>query len=1088
MSRLTQLKAAAGSGKTFALTERFLALLGGADQESTSMACTAARPGGYCWPEILAATFTNKAASEMKERVVEAIKRTALNIPEGQKADWSAAKAENTLDNILRRYNQLGIRTIDSTLALLLRVFALEAGLRPDFEIAFDPEPPMQEALEHIVSTCAAGDAEHVALFRDALLTVLRFEKDSQGNAITGFRLEDRLRKRLYGLTKHLMADPDGARNVLTDQQRLADLLVPSFDAFTGALGALVQCIEGHGMVMDKRFTKFLDKCAPVALFDPTPSSKYAERETLEQSAVKNSKPLVSAAAETCWNDFRVCLGEYARAQAVLSRAYAMAPAVELARRMLEFMLRRERETGQVLGSTLPGRVRRMLDGEYGVPDAFCRLGSRLHHLLIDEFQDTSQDQWAAITPLAEECLAKGGSLFYVGDVKQAIYGWRGGDATLFDSVAAQPGLTDMVAEPEKNGLRHNWRSREAVVAFNNDLFTRLAGPDESEQLAMDLFGEAPEACRSGFALAVQTAFADAAQQLPQGKDTEGGYVRIEQLAGGSAKDIIAQGIGAVESLIADDLALRRAHSDICVLVRKKDHASLLCDRLVARGIPVITESSLRLKLHPVPRQLAALLAVADFPGNDLALAQLISGEMFLAESGLSLEETTHWLAERSPGPLHLSFREAFPEAWNRCLAPFVSQAGLMTPYDLASDAARFFQVRCRHPEAELFLLRFLELIHRAGESGQGSLSGFLEFWEDKGDDEKVSLPESVDAVRILTVHKSKGLQYPVVVVPFLAWPLVSDREVVTADIGGHTVLTSLNKSMGAPYYQQRQKEAQEQLNLLYVAFTRAEEELFAFTPRSVRGKAPAHAAMRLLHPLDEDMPVLERGDIPDYPYFSGQTSQAASGTGETIPLADCSADQAVNTARLMSWLPRLRVHRHMEESSFDARMRGEAAHRAMELLTPPETTEARVMDERTRTLAATRARTLALYDFPVLMALPAPERQTLEQELDEILLWALGHADLRRWLAHGRSEASFLDADGDAKRPDFIHFGDGETVILEFKTGAKQPEHAQQTRAYMDMVRAALPTSTVKGVVVYLDLRELEEVGSLVPDSEGRQ
>lgn len=1053
MSRLEQLKASAGSGKTFALTERFLALMGESSDE-TPMACAPVHGSTYSWPEILAATFTNKAASEMKQRVVEAIKRAALEIEgSGQQANWPPKKAEATLDRLLRRYHQLNIRTIDSLLNLLLKIFALDAGLTPDFEIIFDPAQPFGVAMDRLISACETGDQETVTRFDRALTTLLNHERDSKGNPVAGFWLVQRLRERLQELVQHRMVHKS---DVVTDPEQLAAMLVPSFEAFKQATTSLNQCLEGLDPLAN--FTKFLAKCAPLELFDGPPDSAYATKESLEECVKKASKGLVTPAAEVCWRDFRACYEGYKHDHAVLNRAYALAPVVELAGVILDYMAEDERKSGQVLGSTLPGRVRELLNGEYGVPDAFCRLGGRLHHLLIDEFQDTSRDQWAAITPLAEECLSKGGSLFYVGDVKQAIYGWRGGDATLFEEIGSQDGLAGIAQEIIAKNLEFNWRSREALVTFNNDLFSRLAKPNQALALAGDVLGGAPQPLLDSFGYDVSRVFADAAQDIHTTKDATGGYLRLELLTGGSVSETAEQTLDRFEALVVDELAARRPFSDICVLVRKAEHASWLCDRLVNRGVPVITESSLQLKRHPVPRQLAALLAVADYPGNDLALAQVLLGDLFLAASNLDEKQLYQWMAEREPGPLHLSFKEAYPEAWEQWLAPFTRKAGLMTPYDLASDAARFFRVLERHPEAELFLKRFLEMIHRAGESGMASLSAFMEFWETKGDEEKVSLPESVNAVRIMTMHKAKGLQFPVVVVPFLNWPLPDKGDFITVDLNGASVLTTLSKNMGTPFWEKRAREALEQLNLLYVAFTRAEEELYGYLPNEAKKSGPALKALKELVSLDHKHPIFEAGTVPE-------PTHSSSLKPEPTQQAELTTD--FGKPEFMAWLPRLRVYRHMEEAGYDARMRGEAAHRAMEHL--------RITGQDKED--ALRARTLAVNDFPVLVALDASDQAALAADMDAMLAWALGHPELRDWLGCGKSEISFLDADGQPKRPDFIAQNATENVILEFKTGQPSPDHARQVRAYLPLVRAAFPDKPARGVVVYLDLQTLEKV-----------
>ncbi|MDY7001370.1 MAG: UvrD-helicase domain-containing protein, partial [Thermodesulfobacteriota bacterium] len=134
---LEQVKASAGSGKTFELTKRFLTLLSKSLEQTPSNACGLGSAQGYTWPEIMAVTFTNKAAAEMKERVVSALKSRALGLEGGPAKDWTPENANARLENILLRFDQLNIRTIDSLLHLLMRVFALEIGPAPDFEAVF---------------------------------------------------------------------------------------------------------------------------------------------------------------------------------------------------------------------------------------------------------------------------------------------------------------------------------------------------------------------------------------------------------------------------------------------------------------------------------------------------------------------------------------------------------------------------------------------------------------------------------------------------------------------------------------------------------------------------------------------------------------------------------------------------------------------------------------------------------------------------------------------------------------------------------------------------------------------------------------
>ncbi len=192
MSELRQVKASAGSGKTYQLTRRFLALLDSADDTARPFVCTSKPYRSYAWPEIMAVTFTNKAASEMKERVVKGLKLGALDINDGgQKAECSPETASKAIGSILRRYHRLNIRTIDSLLALLLRLFALEFGIRPDFQMAFNERELFDAVYDHFIAMCELDGPER-DLLADTITTMLRTEGK------TGFWMQDTVRNRLF--------------------------------------------------------------------------------------------------------------------------------------------------------------------------------------------------------------------------------------------------------------------------------------------------------------------------------------------------------------------------------------------------------------------------------------------------------------------------------------------------------------------------------------------------------------------------------------------------------------------------------------------------------------------------------------------------------------------------------------------------------------------------------------------------------------------------------------------------------------------------------------------------------------------------
>ena len=1073
-----QVKASAGSGKTFALTRRFLELLGNAEGDIGRFACAGAaeHPRGYSWPEILAVTFTNKAAAEMKERVLQALKRRALNLPEPADGHLSPARAEALLQDILRHTQHLGIRTIDSLLNLLVRLFSLDLGMRPDFETVFDERPAMQTLLERFLARCETGGEEEL-LYEQAVRTLIEHENKD------GFWLQDTLRERLLDMACLLKGLPGP---FTTDQKRLADLLTLSYSGMQQAARALADVLEAEALTVNAHFGKLLQRCDAAALFDGLPDSAYLDKDDLDECLLAKSRGRRSNQAQALFAAFRAACAEYVHDQAVLSPAYALAPCAAIGQLLLGELASLQREQGFLFGSELAGKVCALLDEGRGVPDAFCRLGDRLHHLLVDEFQDTSRDQWSATLPLASECLAKGGSLFCVGDVKQAIYGWRGGDARLFDEVAADAELGAMAGGVKRDSLPCNWRSAPEIVAFNNRVFSALEDPDTARDIASAHLSGAPPDISGAFVRDLRAAFEGSAQDVPPTEPgdipREPGLVQVRLLPPGKAEDIEAMSLDALVATIREQIMPRRPMGDIAVLVRSARHADLVCERLVREGLPIITENSLLLSRHPVVRQLTALLGVLDCPADDAAFFEFVCGrELFLPESGLTLQEIHEWVGSDTRPGLLSRFRRDFPQLHERLLAPFLKRSSLMRPYDLAQAALATFQVPARHPGAELYVRRFLEVIHLAESKGLGSLARFLEFWATAGAEEKVPLPEAADAIRILTIHKAKGLQFPVTIVPLHNWSAGRLAEYRPVELHGHRVLTRLTKALGRPFHQRNAALLLEQINLLYVAWTRAEEELYVFLPsigrpgtggRGNAGPVPAILARLLGIPAEEA--GLTLGTPPACACAPEAAAAAARCPKPAAQDLEVALPPLAETPEFQAWLPRLRVFRHaVEDAAFDGRARGKLAHKAVELLRPADP---HANDDAN----ARRAAGLALEAFPELRALSAEAREGLTQEVADMLRWLLSRPEARPHLGQGAGELTILTAEGAFQRPDLLHFTPDGPVVLEFKTGQAEPEHARQLRAYLSLAQG-LPQAKGKaprGLLVYLDRRVVEPVG----------
>jgi len=1059
---LEQFKASAGSGKTFTLTARFLEFMRRRLEAAPAPACGAIMEDGQAWPEIMAVTFTNKAAAQMKEKVVAALKARALGLAEPPQASaWDKREASDKLALVLRHYHRLNIRTIDSLLHLIVRVFALPLGITPDFEVVFDPREMLTPLLDETVAKADRGGSLERELIEDAIASLLYLENAK------GFMPANGMEKRLLPVVRHLLAHPWEPDNDAAD---LSERIHASANALKNAARELAGIIASEGLNANANCTKFLTKIEDFNGGTEPPGSVYAAKPDFDDCLNAKSKGLSSDEARKCYQAFKRAHADCLLAWENLSGARNLAAFVRLGRYMVERLFEHQREHGVMLNHTWPRLAAKAMSGEAGVPEAFCRLGTQLSAMLVDEFQDTSREQWEALKPLALECLSTGGRMFLVGDVKQAIYGWRGGDARLFDEAASDPELTAL-AGLKADSLDCNWRSLKQVVSFNNGVFTRLGEPGTARRLAREMIGE-DSAGFSPLARSVADAFADAFQHNPPGKDNSGGHVKLLRVRAENKEDLQERIHEALEEVLLDDLLKRRKPGDVAVLVRTNAEAGLVSQWLVDWRVPVVTENSLRLGEHPLIRELLLALAFLDYPLDDASFFDFISGGLIMHPvGGPSREALFSWMAaDPANQPLYRRFANDFPEVWNRLLAPFVRRSGLMGPYDTVRELIRAFDLLNRFPRDEAFIRRFLEVVYAAEQTGRLSLSSFLEYWSEAGPEEKVPLPENMDAVRVLTMHKAKGLEFPAVVAPFHHWPLMTDDALCMHEFEGKRLLAPLKQGLGKTYDLELAPMLQEQLHLLYVAWTRPKEELYALitgTPRY-----DSYPICKAIEILLEELPFAE--DEQGRLLYEAGAPPEAEPPEEPEPEAppERALPEPEPIGEPMAWLPRLKIHRNLSyeltreellspSPAFTERTRGDLFHEALDMAAgegaprDPQTLAGRVFS-----------------------ACPSPCPMEVRTQLEQALAWVFGHEELARYLDAGRPEISIMDENGNMHRPDLLAAGAFGTCVVEYKTGAAQPGHEAQVRRYMHLVRGMGNVSEpLAGIIVYLDQRRTVRV-----------
>ncbi len=1070
---LEQISASAGSGKTYALTRRFLELLAGSRPGLAALSCglgPGRRPGAYAFTEILAATFTNRAAAEMRSRIIGELKKAALGLASGAETPlFDQGRARAWVEAVLRRQDGLNVRTIDSLLNMLVRLSALDLGLPPDFQPVFrsaDYFDPLYEAL--------LEDAKKDPLLHQALEDSCR--AIFLHNPTQSFTSNARLRGGLAELLRLAMAgdtplpDPDAEQLAA----RFAVLRQNLLDSAT----ELERRIRAKALESNRNFSRFLQNCLDCPPLGLPDYSAYAEKPALADCLNKASKDWTDEADERAFFDFQQAFQIFFHKGWLYREALRLAPLCGLARILLDRLEDWQKQSGLVPGERIPGLARKILSDDFAVSDAFCRMGASLTHLLMDEFQDTSREQWAAILPLAEECLAKGGGFTFVGDVKQAIYSWRGGDYALFDQALREPTLNALCPHPKSAALPKNWRSAPAVVAFNNRIFQSLATPDMARAVAWAGLGrDTPPRWLDAAMVELQKNFAAAAQALPEGKTASSpGFVRLKKIIGQNGPDLTRKIRLEFRALFEGDLLGRRRIGDVAVLTRTNGEAAHAAEWLMELGLPVITENSLKLAEHPLLTRLAAFLAFLEYPPDDAAFWEFVSSpELFEPASGLDRAALTDWLlAERENSgkergqPLYARFRQSFPQAWQEWIAPFFARAGLLSAYDSLSEIMDRYGLFARRPEDAAFLRRFLELAHSLEGRGLSAVADFLDFWRTRGGEEKLPLPEALDAVRVMTIHQAKGLEFPVVLLPFHHQTAPHGAPLLRAEVDGLPLIARLDKRLPEAYHASRLEKFLEILHLLYVAWTRAAEELHIFIGQSphARSFSPLLKCLDALLAtcnLEQDGAVLEEGQRPP------RAAEPDMAAGERAP--DPAGPPAFEPDwRPMNWLPRLKILRsNLEEAALGPERRGIFLHKCLEKFTIPESGPEPAQAER--------AVALALRAFLLPENLPEAARADLRDSAIRALAWFAGLPQAAFWLRHGLPEQSVMDEQNKLHRVDLlVDEGEAGLLAVEYKSGQEEAAHERQVRRYLELLVRACGRPA-RGLLVYLDLQKIREV-----------
>lgn len=883
------LKASAGSGKTFSLAREYIKLLLTSDKIDA-------------YRHILAVTFTNKATDEMKRRILKELHTLATDTDHSPYLSYFVPsvistrqelkdRAEQLVTAIVNDYGAFAVSTIDKFFQQTLRAFSREIGQFTSYQVELDKGMLVDDAVDKVLNDLSAANSPLL----DWIVRGVKAELATTGK----FNLDKRLKDIAMNIVNEPPAEMSYQRNDLEELRAACEDTIASFtESVSSTAAAVLEAFSATGIdpaETNRSFAKALYDYAAVRRNDfiQVPTASFMDKARDPEKWFAKTKAYMRADCEVAVYDplqafcdlFAQPYRVYATAFTIKSQIYGLGLAAELRTAFTQA----QKERGVISIEDTSSILHEIIDGT-DTPFLYEKLGVRFDDFLLDEFQDTSDIQWENFLPLLQNSDANGNENLVVGDVKQSIYRWRGGQWGLLDHRLQEQ---FHVPDSEITVLDGNYRTCRSVVQFNNLLFPWLAS--ELDRIV----GNSPASPES-----LSGIYGDVVQDVRTADQQQGSVsVRFAESADAEFDEIVAS--------IREAVGRGARHKDIAILVRGNAEGSNIAERLVAEGIPVISDDSLYVKSSVTVRRLVSQLALVDNPSR----REGGNAAGFLAsQMDITLPESWHCLTDLAENIL-AGLRAASPELFDA-----------ETP----------------------FIQAFMDWAEDWSAKNGNNLGAMLADWQEATP--KISSPEGGDAVRIMTVHKSKGLEFPYVIFPFAekvavykpdtAWCRPDTRGTALERFAGQRYRASLSEmSMNTlfkeDYIKERSLQAVDNLNILYVAMTRARNELkviAAAPPKSVTeavAKGTDVPAKNLSHLL--------YAYVKSSDYYAGQpydynVSRRNDGEKDTITLSYAVSPEAAGRRMVFRVSEKTRQE---EEADFEQAVQTGAEQESLDLFEP---------------------------------------------------------------------------------------------------------------------------------------------------------
>ena len=1087
-------KASAGSGKTYNLALKYIEHL-------------FLKPDSF--KNILAVTFTNKAAGEMKSRILEKLFEMSRN--DEKASDYKSHLINNSfaidekdvieksayiLKLILNNYSGFYVQTIDKFFQWVIRGFTREIGLQSSYNLEMNVNKILTEAIDLML----ASMDENIELrnwllrfaeekmqegktwnfqtdvfklgqevFKESYQTIQEEEISVEDRKIKLNELRKKLKKTSHSFESYIREQSEKALLIIKN----AGLEISDFKWGKTSVPSMFQKALDkpiEGLNLGSRIRGGLDE--PLGWY-----KKGSPNEDIILNAYNNGLNDLLRAVLNHWDNYKE---DYFTALAIWKNIYTFGILTNISDRILEI----SNENNFFLLSDSSRFLKKIIE-ENEAPFIYEKSGNYFNNLMLDEFQDTSGFQWQNFYPLIQNSLASGKTNLLVGDVKQAIYRWRNSDWKILATEVENVFPAERI---EHIPLNVNYRSLKNLISFNNSVFYNA--PHFLKHLIESQLEQAEVLDFKSYWLGLISKIYDDSRQNVSDKHLDtNGFVCQKFFKEVNNTEYLEKLKENIPKTIMELQDRGYRAGDITILVRKgsegRDIANILMEESAHQdqkyNFNVISNDSLYLKNNSAIKFLISLLRYFNH-NSDKLNRSFLKHEflLYLKEGGLKVDNYIHKIfSEASLKISELTESQELTIFENNFL-----EYRRLPLFELTEELISVFKLN-ENIESIAYIQSFQDVLLEYIRKESSDLNSFLNSWDNGGKNATLSISESQDAIRILTIHKAKGLQFKVVILPFCHWKLEpetgGDRSSI---LWSNTDKTSYKEFSHIPvnyqsklkdtkfkeeYYDEMFKSYIDNLNLMYVAFTRAENELHVFSKLSKETEKLGTVADLLFETfkksstMETDYPMIELDKYLNqesliFEYGTAdkyETIRESQGNFETFLLNKYPVSKKRNTLSLN--------HKNiylsdLKEESTEKTGYGTQMHEIFADIIVKTDVKAALRNAWMKGLITKK------------------ESSSYEKDINE----KISKAPLSDWFSGDwlcKNESDIIDGKGDFFRPDRFMTKNGSAIILDYKFGSKKDKKYHKQMLGYGKVLHSMGYKNVSMYLWYFSLNELEEV-----------